>query len=567
MLTETNLSRSLAGLAGAPARSGRARFWLSLALAGVLLYLWFGCLEFRGLIKPDEGRYAEIPLEMLRSGDWVTPRVNGLKYFEKPPLQYWATASIYALAGPDEWTARLWPALTGFFGVLLLALACVRSAGGKDWRSAVLVAAGCWGYFLGSQILTLDMGLSFFLSAALVCFICAQPAPGQPPRRAWMLAVWAAMAGAVLTKGLIGIVLPALALAAYLAVERDFGLLRRLHWREGAALFLLIVLPWFVLVQLRNPEFFRFFFIHEHFERYAQSGHHRLAPWWFFLALLPLALMPWISLLPAALRHAWRAPRQGSLASGRLLVLWALAILVFFSASHSKLPAYILPALPALLLLIAAYLPHARPAELWGPPLTCLAAAVLLWAGFPLLEQSGRLANVARFATAYRPWMYAGGAILAGGAVLALICHQAGRRQAYVAVLALANLIALQLLLSGTHEFDDYFSAEPLVDKLIENHAAPGPEVPVYSVGNFDQSLAFYLRHPTIMVVDKSELVEGIAADPARYVPTLARFEALWRASGDAYAVMTRDQYAAFVAAGLPMQRLVQDEYRVIVRR
>src|SRR3954468_9153218 len=125
----------------------------------VLALAWFAGLEFRGLFQPDEGRYAEISREMLVSGDWITPRLNGLKYFEKPPLQYWTTAAAFALFGADEWTARLWPALTGFLGIVFTAFAGSRLAPRSCAASTALIVAGSWGYFLGGQFLTLDMGL------------------------------------------------------------------------------------------------------------------------------------------------------------------------------------------------------------------------------------------------------------------------------------------------------------------------------------------------------------------------------------------------------------------------
>src|SRR5262245_4126461 len=235
----------------------------------LLALIWFGGLEYRGLFRPDEGRYAEIPREMLASGDWITPRLNGLKYFEKPPLQYWATAGTYVLFGFDEWTTRFWPALAGFFGLSLIALAGARLSPPRSGLLPALMLAGTWGYFVAAQFVTLDMSVTFFLTGTLAGFILAQrPGLGSGAQRAWMLVAWAAMALAVLSKGLIGIVLPVLALSLYVAVERDRSVLRRLHALPGLAVFLLIVLPWFVLVQEKNPEFWRFFFVREHFERY-----------------------------------------------------------------------------------------------------------------------------------------------------------------------------------------------------------------------------------------------------------------------------------------------------------
>jgi 4-amino-4-deoxy-L-arabinose transferase-like glycosyltransferase len=273
-----------------PTLSDSKSRWMAHAFL-VCALIWFAGLEYRGLAMPDEGRYADIAREMLDGNDWVTPRLNGLKYFEKPPLQYWATAGAFAAFGVDEWTARLWPAVTGFLCLAFTAFAALRLAPGSPWIPTALIFAGCWGYFLGGQFLTLDMGLTFFLTAAMLSFALSRRAGLSPPEeRNWMLLAWAAAACAVLSKGLVGVVIPGLVLAVHLAIDRDLSLLRRLHWIPGLCLFAAIVLPWFVLVQHRNPEFFHFFFVHEHFERYALSDHHRPGPWWYFIPVVLVGL-------------------------------------------------------------------------------------------------------------------------------------------------------------------------------------------------------------------------------------------------------------------------------------
>ena len=236
---------------------------------------WFGSLELRGLFVPDEGRYAEIPREMLATGDWITPRLNDLKYFEKPPLQYWMTAVSFRLFGEDEWTARLPAAMAGFFAMLMVGYTGYRLWGARTGALAAAMLVGSWAYFLAGQYLTLDMTLSACLTFALCSFLLAQSEKRVARMNAWMVAAWLAAALAVLSKGLIGAVLPAMTLFAYIVLRRETTLLRRLNPLVGTALFLLVALPWFVAVQLRNPEFFHFFFIHEHFQRFAESGHNR----------------------------------------------------------------------------------------------------------------------------------------------------------------------------------------------------------------------------------------------------------------------------------------------------
>ncbi|MBI3068262.1 MAG: glycosyltransferase family 39 protein, partial [Betaproteobacteria bacterium] len=253
----------------------RSLLWLLLAVT----LIWFSNLEYRKLVRPDEGRYAEIPREMAVSGDWLTPRLNGIKYFEKPPLQYWATAAAYTMFGEHHWTARLWPALTGWLGLLLVFFAGRRLFGNVAGFYSAVVLAGSPLYALVAHVNTLDMGVTFFMTAVLLAFLLAQHAAATPrENRTWMHVAWAAAALAVLSKGLIGVVLPAAALVVYSLVQRDFALWKRLHLASGVALFLLIAAPWFVAVSIANPEFPRFFFVHEHFERFLTTVHKRDQP-------------------------------------------------------------------------------------------------------------------------------------------------------------------------------------------------------------------------------------------------------------------------------------------------
>lgn len=284
---------------------------LLLGLLILFTAVWFSNLEYRKLVRPDEGRYAEIGREMALSGNWVTPRLNDLKYFEKPPLQYWATAAAFRLFGEHHWTARWWPATTTFACVLLMFWAARRLYGDEEIAlSAAVALGGCSGFIIDSHINTLDAGLAAFLTVALLGFLLAQrPGATLTENRNGMLAVWAAMALAVLSKGLIGAVLPGAVLAIYVLIERDWRLLARLHLGKGLALFLLIAVPWFVAVSLANDEFARFFFVHEHFARFLTKVHHREGAWWYFIPILLLGAMPWTPFIAVRLRDGWQ--REG----------------------------------------------------------------------------------------------------------------------------------------------------------------------------------------------------------------------------------------------------------------
>ncbi len=544
--------------------STSASAWIALAVGALL---WFGGLEYRGLFMPDEGRYADIARAMLDSSDWVTPRLNGLKYFEKPPLQYWATATAFALLGVDEWTARIWPALTGFLGIVFAAFAAVRLAPGSPWKLTALMFAGCWGYFIGGQFLTLDMGLSFFLSVAMLGFaLSLRSEVSARASCAWMLLAWAAMACAVLSKGVVGAALPALALVCYMLVERDVSLLRRLHWAPGLGVFLAIVLPWFVLVQSRNPEFFHFFFIREHFERYLLPDHHRPGPWWYFVPILIVGLLPWTPSVPAVLARAWKAGDRDGFNLDRFLVIWAGVIVVFFSASQSKLPGYVLPALPAILLLLVRHYPRlperARRAPfsagiLAGAALAISALALTRW-GVPAW---------AGLETDYAIWLCAAGLSLAAASCVSLLWFGRGREEASLALLGLGSLLAVQLAVSGTHVLDASYSSERLVESVAGEKLRFPRDRPFYSVATFDQSVPFYLGRPVTLVENKDELAPGIAAEPGKYIESIGEFLRRWQDDTDAFAIMRPQLYEKLRRQGLPGRVMAFDARLIIIAR
>src|ERR1700683_3918674 len=241
-----------------------AVLWLGLAL------LWFLPLDWPHLFDPDEGRYAEIPREMVSSGDWVTPRLDAIKYFEKPPLGYWATAAAFELFGQHAWTVRLWPALSGMLGLMLTFTLGRRLYDQRAALLAVLVQASALLYVAMARIATLDMSLSFGLQLAMTALALLVQPPRQPPVRAWRLPLLlgVGVALAVLSKGLVGILIPGAVAVLFMLIYRDWRLpLRAQPWWTLAAL-LVLAAPWFVLVSLRNPEFPHFFFIFEHFQRY-----------------------------------------------------------------------------------------------------------------------------------------------------------------------------------------------------------------------------------------------------------------------------------------------------------
>jgi 4-amino-4-deoxy-L-arabinose transferase-like glycosyltransferase len=530
----------------------------------VFAFAWFANLGQRDLFNTDEGRYAEISREMVATGDWLTPRLDGLKYFEKPPLQYWATAAAFDVFGQSAWSARLWTALTGFLGVLFTAYAAARLFGAQAGGAAGLILGGSLMWVFMGHASSLDMGVSFFLSVAVSAFALAQR-DGAPPgsRQRWMLFGWGACALATLSKGLIGIVLPAGAVALYVLWQRDWRLLARLELGAGLALFLVIAAPWFVLVSLKNHEFARFFFIHEHFERFLNKGHGRYQPWWYFLPVLALGAVPWTLALPGALVSAARRRPLLAFQPQRFLLAWSVLVFVFFSISDSKLFGYILPIFPALAMLLGAWLPRVGSRALAWLCATAALGGAALAALTPVVTEklSGNLPP--ELVTGFARWMTVAAVAIVAAGVIATVSALRLRKGAAIAWLGVGGLAFTLLLLFGYQSLAPVYSSRQLVQRI-----QPALEAAkhVYFVELFDHSFLFYSKRTAVMVGDKDELDTSLTWEPGRnYLPTVEAFSRAWRRDGPAVALMPPYEYDKLRQAGLPMRFLARDPRRVAV--
>jgi len=536
-----------------------------LALLAAFALAWFCNLGYRHLIKPDEGRYAEIPREMIVSGDWLTPRINGYKYFEKPPLQYWATAASFSAFGLNEWAARLWPGLTGFLGVLLVFWAGSRLFGPPSGLLGAAVAASCALYVIVGHLLTLDMGLSVFMAAAVFAFAVAQAEAALHERRRWMLVAWAAMALAVLSKGLVGAVLPIAAVGAYVLLQRDWKLLSRLELLRGGLLLLAIAAPWFVLVSLANPEFPRFFFIHEHFERFLTKEHDRYQPTWFFVPVLLVGMLPWIVALVPALVRAWPRSTVTGFDPRRFLFVWCAVVFVFFSASSSKLLPYILPLFPALSLLVGDYLRTASRGVLVAQAVVAVLAGAALVFAAPRAPLYSSDSIPPALLEHYVPWLIAAGMALAVGGVASGACVARDRRLAAALALAFAGLAVAQTALSGYQTLSPSLSAYDIAHKVRDGMK---PDARFYFVETFDHTALFYLRKQVTMVSVKDELADPIEREPRDFLADAPAFARAWQADGDAFAMFNVIDLPAFLEKyPLRMRVVATDPRRVIVRK
>jgi 4-amino-4-deoxy-L-arabinose transferase-like glycosyltransferase len=500
------------------------RIFILVALA------WFATIAWRPLLEPDEGRYAEIPREMWVSGDWVTPRLNNVKYFEKPALQYWATAAAYSVFGVREWTSRLWSCALAFLCIPLTYWFARRLYGSTAVAGAAAAVLAINPFFLiMGQINLLDSALTFFLVASMFAFLRAGEAPpGSSEERRWMLITSLALGLAVLSKGIVALVLAGGTLAL------------------TVPLFLLVTVPWFVVVSLRNPEFPEFFFIHEHFSRFLTPEADREGPVWFFLPYLLLAVLPWI----AHIRVAVGKPRDPSQSAVWFLLIWCAVVLVFFSVSHSKLPPYIMPMMPPLAVLLAPRIAE-RPAAIRHAAWIMGALVVLLAVG--LVFAGHRKANL--FPVPMLVW-----SSIAAAVALAMVLS---RRRDWV-VAALGAILGIQALMMSYSALPPLRTSKPLVAAI---RPLVNPETQLFSVDQYRQSVPPYLGRTLRVVRYRGELDFGFSQEASYYVPTLDAFIAEWSKAGDALAFVAPEVMKDLQARGVPFRVRAADGRSIVVSR
>ncbi len=530
--------------------------WLVLAAA------WFATLQVRPMFDPDEGRYAEIPREMAASGDWLTPRFNGLKYFEKPPLQYWATAAAYDTFGMSEWTSRLWTVGLAF-ACLPMVFGWTRRLYGRN-AALVAVVALCVSPYFGiiGHLDLLDAGFSFWLTGAVFAFTLAQCAEvGSRDELRWMLVAWVAAALAILSKGIVVGVLTGASLIVYSCIERDMRPWKRLHAAVGVPLFLLVAAPWFIAVSMRNPDFPEFFFIHEHFARFLTTVHQRVEPWWFFLPPLFLGVLPWARGLIGGILHGWRDagptpnPQFKPL---RFLLIFAVFTLVFFSASGSKLAPYIQPMFPPLAAVVGVY--FAQRGGFLRSMAVITAVLVSLVAVGVLIYSALRNSFVPQAATVW--------SAVAVVVMLVAVCASWSKQRTSAigpaVVIAAAAAFGWQCFMTSLGIVPPARSARDLV-MAVKPYVHP--QTQLYSVGQFRETISPYLQRTLTVVGFEGELEFGLHAEPGKQMATPADFVTRWDSSTDAVAFFGPRVWTDYRHRGLPGRVIAADNYTIVVSR
>jgi 4-amino-4-deoxy-L-arabinose transferase-like glycosyltransferase len=462
-----------------------------LLLAGFCLFLFFYGLGSFGLVGADEPRYAQVAREMLARHDWITPTLGGKAWLEKPALYYWQAEVAFAVFGVHDWAARIPSAFDASLMVLAVYWFLRRLRGTVALDGALMVASAAGVVAFGHAAAT-DMPLTAMFTIALLAWY----AWWETERRVLLVCFYVFLALAALAKGPVA---PALAGAIIvlfaLAAGRATIVLKTL-WPPGLLAFLVVMLPWYVAVQIHNPEFFRVFILEHNLARFGTNLYRHQQPWWFFVPVVLLSLLPWVVFVSVGgweIVRAWWSERQKMFDSGdalgMFLVIWLIVPIVFFSLSQSKLPGYILPAIPAGPLLVAEYLRRHlenQPESRLVAPHALLAAALLVPAAFVqylILQQRIPLGTGLIVGSTLA-------LVIAAG--IAMVLRRAGWRMLRTATLIPVVLVVAVLIRVGAPAVDLTLSARPFAAELARLEPRPCP-IAVFGVKReIEYGLAFY---------------------------------------------------------------------------
>ena len=471
-----------------------------LAFSYLFFFLYLGSYSLK---EPDEGRYAEIPREMVEQGDYVVPHLNYVRYFEKPPLLYWITALSYKIQGISEWSFRLPNALLALGCVLFTYLFTARRFTDECAFASSFILASSFGFFAMARVVTIDMLLSFLLFAALLCFY--EFYLGR--RRRFLYLFFVSLALAVLAKGPIAIILLGATIGLFLFVEKRLSFLREMASLKGMLLFGVIAAPWFIVVSLKEREFFRFFFVDQNITRFLTTKHNRSGPLYYFIPVILGGLFPWSFFIPRALVRMWRSKEM------RLFMTWSAVIFVFFSVSGSKLIPYVLPIFPALSIVLGWLFTRQRGTRVrWNHEVVAYVVFFLVLALGGLAAGTGvlvrRLPHVPEIAVAAGPLRGLAFAMSAVALVM-LALFTLKRMRTFGALfygLGAFSVVVVFGLLVYTPAIDGFNTTKSLARAINQRSRA---DTAIVNYGAFDETLPFYTGKRTYVADYRGELDMG----------------------------------------------------------
>jgi len=462
-----------------------------MVLAAVCGFLFFFGLSYFGLIGADEPRYAQVAREMLARHDWVTPVLGGVPWLEKPPLFYWQAMLAYAAFGVNDFAARLPSSVDATLLVVAVFFFLRRFRPEFQLDGALITAAGAAMIGFGRAAST-DMPLAAMFAIGMLAWYAWH----ETSSKIWLAVFYIFMGLGVLAKGPVAVFLAGVVIGIYALLRRESQVVKRTLWLPGILVFCCVALPWYVLVQLRNPEFLRVFILQHNLERFGSNLYHHREPFWFYIPIALLGLLPWTAFaVDAVILNArrWWSERRAIPGDGLglFLLIWLIVPILFFSFSQSKLPGYILPALPASSLLIVEYLSRNQ-----GKPFKKSVIVVHSLLSVGLIVPATLISTI--ILTHHFPWgrstalLFAIAGGLAGLCVLALTRYGV-RALRFVTLVPLLIAVSAVLRL-GAPVLDNSFSARPVARQLIELQGEDLPVAVFKARREVEYGLQFYFN-------------------------------------------------------------------------
>jgi 4-amino-4-deoxy-L-arabinose transferase-like glycosyltransferase len=535
----------------------------ALLIAGFCAFLFFYGMGAFGLIGADEPRYAQVAREMLERRDWITPVLNGRPWLEKPPLYYWQAMAVYSILGVSDTAARMPAAIDATLLVVAVYLFFLKFRPGVEIDAALITAssAGVIGY---ARAASMDMPLAASFGVGMLAWWAWRESLQETEKRIYLALFYLCMALGMLAKGPVAPFLAAAILVVFALATKELRLIVRTIWLPGLFVFCAIALPWYALVEMRNPQFFREFILEHNLARFSTNLYHHPEPFWYYLLVMAAALLPWVIFVIAALSQSlrvWWTQRSSvpsepdpELQFSIFAICWLVLPVVFFSISQSKLPGYILPAVPAGAVLLADYLRRCLEQE--STASKWLIALHALVAAAPIVPATliAYLVTQHRLPAGRPMFIALAIAFLLAAAIALTLASRLGLRMLRFVTLIPVVLAVAAVLKLGTGAIDQKLSERPLAIELasVESRKLP---LAVYGVQReVEYGLAFY-RNQVIVRYEEGKLPSGehLLVAPTTWMDNVAKQTAGRRVSFlGHYAPQGLDYYWVSAASAKP---------------
>lgn len=504
-----------------------------LFLTIIFSFFYSFMLGNRPLSAPDEARYVEISREMLSTGDYVTPKLNGIKYFEKPVFFYWLTSLSLKLFGMKEWAMRLVPMILAIIGIISVYFTSYFINGRITGILSSVVLGTNLLYYAMSRFINLDMAVGIFISIALLSFLLSTKEQLNNYKNIFLSIFFSLCAIATLTKGLIGAIIPGTIILLWIIICRKWQHLKLAFCPWGIILFFIIVIPWHILIIYRNPEFAYFYFVQEHFLRYLTVMHGRYQPIWFFAPIVLIGLFPWISFFGQTIKNLCSKKLNPD---NIFLLIWIIFIFTFFSLSNSKLISYILPIFPPASIIIGDYLKKIYKEK--APYLFGIYIYITLCIIFSFLSIFVLYDQELIFIKELHLYIILLISVLLGGGIITFLFRN-NIKKSFLTILT-SNVFFL-LILNAAWPMLDRVPIKPIA-MVIKKHIKPSDRIVSFSKYYYD--LSPYLDRLVTAVGVQGEFKFGMEVEKTQdKVITAQQFWPLWQGEQTIYMVTKKSTY------------------------